>query len=495
MLCCPFCAASIRVTRVLEQGGNGIEYGLLQCLGCRFEYPIIAGIPLVFGPEDAVDLKAETDARTVLRGPNLSDLVRVLKDGDPGNALSLLLGPAADRGSLFPALPRPSRAVSGSRRIRPRERRETTVTLRIGRKIIRPVRGVLWRLLLPAARRRIAQFLRTNASELSALDVIRLYYDSFSGVEMFNYFAFRFGQPRYLAALSLASLFQRTRGALLDLACGMGHLTHYLTRAFPGQPVFALDREFFRLYVAKRYVAPDATFVCAPADQALPFPPGFFSGVICSDAFHYFEYRAAAVRETLRLLSDDGVLILCRFGNRDVEPREGYELTVHGYRQLVSGVPHVVLTEDDLVSRYLKRLGPELCVEQPLDVLTRQKWLSLVAARNQDVFRPVSFEDWPHAVGRLQLNPIYAVTSLQGGNRKLTFQFPSTWYEFENARYRQYAAADCVLSQTDMESLARGERSSRIDDLISECVVLGMPDAYLVPRCGTVETHRTAKIS
>ena len=85
----------------------------------------------------------------------------------------------------------------------------------------------------------------------------------------YGYFAFRFGQPRHLVALSLACLIRRPGKPVLDLACGFGHITRHLVNRAEGQPVIGLDRNFFMLYVAKNWLAPEAEYVCAQADSGL----------------------------------------------------------------------------------------------------------------------------------------------------------------------------------------------------------------------------------
>jgi ubiquinone/menaquinone biosynthesis C-methylase UbiE/uncharacterized protein YbaR (Trm112 family) len=480
LLRCPFCGGGLRLHSVLEEVRSTVEYGLLHCLDCRFDYPVVAGIAILFGPHDTVDVKSETTARTIFQGPRVGDLVALLRGRQLTQALSLLLTPASDKGLLFPPLhvadddPDSIEHVLPPQGWPPRHRVQGHHT-----KLVRQARRGIRSALLPMAKRRLAQFLRAHQSELSAMDVIQLYYEAFSRVEVFNYFAFRFGQPRHLAALSLLSLFQRTSGPLLDLACGMGHLTFHLTETFPWRRAFALDRDFFRLYVGRHYVAPAACYVCAPADQPLPFAPNVFAGVMCSDAFHYFQHRALCVREMTRLLEPDGVLILCRFGNWEVEPREGYELTVDSYDRLLNGMNHVFLGEEDLVTRYLDRRGPDLCSEAPRDTLRRQKWLSMVAEKDLGSHPPVQFNEWPHARGRLQINPMYSATSTPTGGFNLTFHFPSAWYALENERYSQYAAPECEVSPSDLHSLSVGERSPRIDSLVDHFVVLGLPEAYV----------------
>jgi SAM-dependent methyltransferase len=312
------------------------------------------------------------------------------------------------------------------------------------------------------------------------MDVIDIFYRQFSGVETFNYFAFRFGQPRHLAALSMASLLLQTEGPVLDLACGLGHLTHFLTASDPARLVVGLDRDFFRLYVASQFLAPQASFVCAAADQPLPFVTGALGGVLCSDAFHYFPYRAASVREMFRMLDRDGLLTLCRFGNSEVEPREGYELTIDGYRGLLAGLPHTLLGENDLLDAYLKGQGPDLEKEAPEHVLRSEKWVSAVACRNPERFQPrIHFQHWPHGVGHLEVNPLYlAKGTAVNGDLELRFAFPSEWYEFENARYREYAAGCCHFTEETLKNLSMGVRPASADRYVDQFVLLGMPERY-----------------
>ncbi len=490
---CPFCLAAIRVQTVVKGSEQDLQHGLLNCSDCGFEYPVLGGVAILQGPDDVVDIKAETTAATTLKGPRIRDLVQLIKAGEPVRSLSLLLGPTSANGRLFPRLEVPgpdADGLSGLRdsHLKPVGRR---IRLRHGGRILQTVRNLYRRKLLPSAQFRMARFLESHRRDLSALDVIDLYYRQYSGVETFNYFAFRFGQPRHLAGLSLASLLGRGEGPILDLACGTGHLTHFFTCAHPGRPVVGVDRDFFRLYVASQYVAPAGNYVCAQADLALPFSERAFAGIFCSDAFHYFLHRAASVRELQRLLAEDGILVLSRFGNVEVEPREGYELALEGYRRLFRGFPNVFLGEDDLVSRYLEKRGPNLTLEAPAESLRRQKWLSVVASLNPGKFhQEARFADWPHAAGRLQINPIYlADGGSQDGGLELKFQFPSEWYEFENQRYRDYAPARCSVTGEVLEALRRGERSRAMEDGINQFVILGMPERYRARKTGSPQVE------
>jgi hypothetical protein len=246
--------------------------------------------------------------------------------------------------------------------------------------------------------------------------------------------------------------------------------------------VVGLDRDFVRLWLASRFVAPAGRYVCGSADQSLPFAPGVFHGIFCSDAFHLFLYRASCVRELTRVMAQEGTLVVARIGNASVEPREGYELTATGYGRLFGELRHVVLDEDALVRSYTDRRTPDLD-RVPTGHLDSQKWLSVVASRRSEVFaKGGNFADWPHAVGRLRINPIYRIDAqAPNGDLTLRFEFPSPWYKFENGAYLSYAPERVVLPGSAVRALERPDANQAEPSLapyVSKFVVIGMPERY-----------------
>ena len=95
------------------------------------------------------------------------------------------------------------------------------------------------------------------------------------------------------------------------------------------------------------------------------------------------------------------------------------------------------------------------------------------------------FSDWPHAVGPLQLNPIYKIEKRrENGDAELRFQFPSDWYKIENHGYLDYAPELCSVSGEVMRALQQGADIDQlahpeVAELISKFVLLGMPARYL----------------
>jgi SAM-dependent methyltransferase/uncharacterized protein YbaR (Trm112 family) len=479
LLACPFCTSPLRVATALEESAGGVEHGVLACDACKFDYPIVAGIAIIGGPNETLDSKDEVSADSVIRGPSVTEIVELLRTKGPARALNRLLNPTALRGELFPNFAAFDRAA-GPKRSRVIAKRLDQVLGRRYRGLRRLAKRAVARVALPRARERLGAFLAREAESLTALDVLDLYYQRYSGAETSNYFVYRFAQPRHLSALGLAAALNDSEGPLLDLACGVGHFTHFFTASRPGRTVLGADRDFFRLFVAKRYVAPAASYVCAPADAALPFQEGALAGVFCSDAFHLFLHRAMSVREMRRVLAPDGRIVITRIGNAAVEPREGYELKVDGYRRLFAGLETVFVGEDTALSQYLDKRTPDLLSTEGDEALARQKWLSVVAAPSRGAFAAsVPFATFPHALGTLQLNPIYAVDAKSAtGDLDLRLVFPSEWYRFENESYLRYAPEKVRVSGDVVRALAAHAAHPDLDALVRQCVVIGMPDRY-----------------
>jgi SAM-dependent methyltransferase len=319
-----------------------------------------------------------------------------------------------------------------------------------------------------------------DSSRVTALDVFDYYYRRAMHSELYEYFAFRFAQPRYLGAVSLATLLPSSGRPTLDLACGFGHLLHYLTSTHPGRLFIGADRNFFQLYAAKRWIAPDAEFICADADQRLPFVSGSFGGVLCSDAFHYFPRKTQCVAELRRVVEERGVFVVARAGNARVEWKEGFELPPEGYRDLFSGLPFRIVSERALVRAYRTRMGPPLAAQPPLESLEDEKWLSFVATRREELFRDhPALTTWPHGVGRLRLNPLYRrLREDAAGKVLLELEVPRGRYPLEHPDGRVGLPERVEVGAGILREIAAGERTPSVEELIANLVVLGVPTNY-----------------
>jgi SAM-dependent methyltransferase/uncharacterized protein YbaR (Trm112 family) len=457
ILVCPNCAGTLALERAVAETTGEIASGILAC-GCS-EFPVLGGIP-IFKRAGRVDIMKQTLDAPEIRGPELSILLDLIRAGAAEDALLLLLTP-------------PPPAV----------RRALGLVELLGERAHGWLLGLLYGAWKRAARKQAPLFLGGSGLEsdrsTSALDAFDYYYRRSSVSELYNHFTHRFGQPRNLTSLDLAALLAVSDGPVLDVACGFGHTLHYWRTAQPARAVVGLDRNFFELYVAKRWVAPGAEYVCSEADMKLPFRDGTFRGAFCSDAFHYFLRKALCVDELQRVVGERGLIVLARVGNALVEPREGYELDPDGYARLFSTMPRRLVADRELLRRYRDGRLPDLAAEPPAGALDGEKWISLVASRDPDVLRDHGrLDGWPHGCGRLAVNPLYRSSDEDDGGVLLAFSFPSRWYAFENGACLEYMPETIRVGRETLSAIARGERSAAVEELVRQCVVLGLPARY-----------------
>jgi SAM-dependent methyltransferase len=447
LLRCPFCGGGLSGSGT-EQIGRKSGFGVLSCYCGR--YPVVAGIPIL--KKDVIG----TD-----RYP-ADKVINSIEAGRYEEALLSMILPSPPSADFAP---RWLRALPSFRGI-----------------------GHVKTLLGKPGQRRWKKhgvsYLTQLGDQITGRELFDFYFCRSTGDarEPYGYFAFRFGQPRHLVALSLASLIRRPGKAVLDLACGFGHITRHLVNRAEGRPVIGLDRNFFMLYIAKNWLALPAEYVCAQADSGLPFSDDSFSTVYCSDAFYVFPGKANCIRELKRLVGSDGSIILATLRNSLVAERHRFRTSLppEGYEALVADIPHRLVADSDILARYLKRQGPSL--EQPTETvrLAMEPCLSLVASHRQQVFQDYScFKDWPHAEGRLDLNQLYREERRDGGgNVYLRRTFPSAVYEKEDGECKQYEPETVTVSPEVLNDLVHGRRSAEIERLIEQFVVVGMPERY-----------------
>ena len=481
---CPFCANPLKLQSGAEEDDIGVRFGITTCVGCEYTFPIVGGVLIVAEPGQLIGVEAEVPAFRSGRGVGLGTLCRLVGNRAYANAFSRLLNPATPNADLFVRPDSPGagrRSAAPSDIARPNPHRDP----RIASGVQARLNQLSGERLLHRARRRIGRYLLENQETLTAFEAIELYMARYSRAETAVHFAFSFGQPRHLAALSVASPMRDRGGPILDLACGPGHLTHYFCSGqVARRPVVGVDRNFFRLWVARNFVAPDADFVCQWVDRPLPFSSGAFDSVFCSDAFHLILNKAGCIREARRVTAADGMIGIVRFGNAAAEPREGHELTLNGYEQLLGEIPHVLLAEGELVRAYQAGKGADLTARKPSAELESQKWLTAILSDGESTFRDHGpFAEWPHAEGRLALNPIYVLDGeIPAGGVRLRFEFPSEWYEFENAGYLSYAPESVDVPGEVIAAMRAGERTEAVKALIGLFVIVGVPDRYTPER-------------
>ena len=457
---CPDCRGDLEFEPAGGQELPGGRFGVLTC-GCA-SYPVLDDIPVI--RRGRVDVHDHMTGRSEVRGPRIEDLTAMVRAGRGVDALIELL-----------AFPPPVPWRLGSR---PGWRLPFT-------------RGPWPRAMLAARRGEVAAML-SEVDALTAQDWMELCYARSSeqtSPEILPYFFKRYGQPRYLASLSLLRVLPHDPRPVLDLACGFGHLLYHLQARQRPVHAVGVDRNFFQVWVGRRYVAPGQTFICADRPDALPFADETFAAAMCTDAFHLFERQQTCLDE-MRRCAYHHTVVLDRVGNARLEPHDtDAEREPAGYVELLRGAPCRIVSEDELIAGYLTGRGPQLAAPRDPAGLDDSKWISIVSSSNETLFAddPGFVTDrageptataLPHAAGALRINPIYQVEPDDSGVH-LRFAYPSTWYAFENSLMSSFTSAGERLDRATFDLIAEGHASGpQLDLYLRRFVVLGMPPRY-----------------
>ena len=446
---CPACRDGLTFAPTPTQPFRDGSFGLLTCR-CS-AYPVLDSIPVL--RQGRVDVQDHVTGRTEADGPSSGSLIALLRADRGLDALVAML-------TVPPAVP-----------------------FGLGRKpVLRlPFTRGPWSRAMLARRRREVRAMIGRLEELTAEDWMELVYlrssESISG-ELFGYFFLRYGQPRYVASICLLTALPEARGPILDLACGCGHTMYHLAAQDRPRPTVGIDRNFFQLWVGRRYIAPTQNFICSDRVDSLPFDDDAFDASTCTDALHYFDDQQAAMDELRRVARADTVLV-DRIGNAQVEPRDAEtERDPAGYIALLRGAPWRLADEDSLIADYVAGHGPELATQRSPEEFARTKWLAILSSQDTSLFVDRGgFQSPPHAAGRLSINPAYEFHR-DGDEVCLAFRFPSTWYAFENARMLTYTSPGERLDVETARALLAEQSIEQSERYVERFVLLGLPPRY-----------------
>jgi SAM-dependent methyltransferase/uncharacterized protein YbaR (Trm112 family) len=295
-----------------------------------------------------------------------------------------------------------------------------------------------------------------------------------------GYLLYRFSDPTFIASHSLLKAVTQeprcTAGYILDLCGGAGHLTRTMTRAAAKGVVLA-DLEFWKLYLAKHFVAPDCEPVCCDANAPLPFKRSIFSLVTCSDAFHYIWTKRQLIAEMQRAAGADGTIVLAHLHNGlSWNPSQGMPLSPAAYGRLFHQLDVRMYDERRFLEAGLRGGPIDLSTRDSDADVNSAPALVIVASRLNHLFRvhelPADNEARP-----LALNPLYQRVDSSPSQWRRTF--PSPEYEDEYKRCRDYLPASVELSAGQLEQWRRGLRDETGADLARQRVLLELPPRYV----------------
>ena len=444
---CPFCQSAFTFREVSARFGRN---GILSCSCSKF--PVIEDVPILM--QGSVGIISHWNDGAIHLGPNAAELVAMMERGESEEALINCL--------LFPRrYPLQYRLTSAG--LWP-----TELTNKVG---------------LAQTRIALKRLLARRPNEVFAEDLFRFFYSRRSGNNPFlsEYFLNRFVMPRYLSAMSLVQRLPVTEKPVLDIACGYGQFEHFLTRRQTPTPAIGIDFNFYQVWGAKQWVAPDAHFACCDVSVPLPFKDDSFSAVLCSDAFMLFPDKPLLMTQIERVAPGKPALF-ARCGNVDVSPPNppsGGEMTPAGYLDFFGRERTRLFSDSATWKDYLMRRNPLDQDTPKVENLRWEKYLSYLVNPQGLTGAPDANGKLPHGVGKLGFNQVVRVTGNSGPTIETEFMFRTIWGAYEDADMICYTGRWGKIDRAQLRRALAEPDGEDANALIDRFVLIGMPQRYL----------------
>jgi len=341
-----------------------------------------------------------------------------------------------------------------------------------------PERALQTMLDLDDARQSVFRRLLAQGEEVSYREWVGLFSPGNEG----PYFIHRFANPTFLVGQAILRAVANDRRLfsrrVIDLCGGAGHLARSLCQLSGGAEVVLTETNYWKLWLARRIVAPQCAPVCCDSEAPLPFKRGAFSLALCSDAFHYVWSKRMLACEMIRLAGDDGVIILNHVHNSLCENfSAGLPLAPEWWRNLFAEIGVRVFKETEVLDSVLDRREIDLTRDYSNEELSDEQALFLIATRLKGLYRTYADVATQPSARATRLNPLYQLTP-EGENEVLQLNFPSPQYETEFGACKRYLPERVELPAGTLRKIEAGQLDGAWREIAERYVLLDLPDGY-----------------
>jgi len=307
------------------------------------------------------------------------------------------------------------------------------------------------------------------------------------GNEIYDkYLKQRFSSESFWSLYPFIPVLKNKKERILDLSCGMGHSSFIISKYIKPQQLCCADKSYRFLYLARKYFAPDADFVCLDANSPLPFKERIFSSVLMLDSFHNVTERMLLANEMKRVIFPQGLLLLLHLHNsltKNLGDSFLYSMTPKAWVNLFEtqdfrckAIPQGQILNDFLFHNVL-----DLATEPAQNILNSSNAIALLATSDESVFR--TYEnvklDFLSLRDNLIINPIYDIK--QNGH-KIEISRPSSIDAFGD--YLVFSEKFLPKKDEIPSKFFTGRHvvtsdSDIISDLMAKFIVVNVPKNYI----------------
>jgi hypothetical protein len=244
----------------------------------------------------------------------------------------------------------------------------------------------------------------------------------------------------------------RVAKKIFELACGIGHYLRELD--LRGIEAVGADVVFSKLWLARKFVAPNAKLVCLDANYDFPFADKSFDAAFCHDAF-YFLPEKKSVADQLKRTTRSAIIIGHAHNAAAENFSSGAAVAAGEYAAIFAG--SILYDDAELTGAAIENRKPQ---PHRINDLKNAEAIALVCNKNgenetaENSRRP-SFL-LPATREKLRINPLLFN---ENGDIQLLPIYPSERYASEYAPLSNYLK----LSEAEREILKNIERESEVD--------------------------------
>ncbi len=297
-----------------------------------------------------------------------------------------------------------------------------------------------------------------------------------------EYLKFRFCSPSFMASIPFLRIVELkcseegfASPSVIEAGCGAGHMAFHLSRLIPEKNIWGLDRTFSNLFLAKRFLAPEANFLLADLD--LPWPLNMESEFIFSnDVVHYLRDKKSFSGEVKSHLAEGGAIFLGHLHNSLAwNPYAGMPLDPRGYKALFDPLNVSLLSEDEIVSSPWKE---SLNTVVPQSIVDRSSALLLIFGMESLIPMPWGPFFRPH--GKTIVNPIFSCGPISAGKNSIRIRRNcSESFLRDQKGLDNYLPPEKDVPLGTLMSILRGKRETEHElALLKQFVVIDSPPRY-----------------
>jgi SAM-dependent methyltransferase/uncharacterized protein YbaR (Trm112 family) len=300
-----------------------------------------------------------------------------------------------------------------------------------------------------------------------------------------DYFLHRFSSTSFLASLPLVLMLKSFPGPILEIGSGMGHHGFIISSLYPQKRLVCVDASFINLFLAKRFFAPQAEFICLNANDPLPFADKKFNVIFSSDTLHYLYSKKSMIQEILRISQEEAIVLLAHLHNlKGQDPVAGNPLTAEGWLGLMHSFLYAkLLPEPQVLSDFLQKNTLNLSDNFSPAQLQEANAFMLVAGTRSQVFKNYSDigEQYSHLDNQLILNPLYR-RHIKGNSVRLRKKWPTDFIKAENFITDKIIPDTYVLDEGTTKLILENKVSqihpSKISELMKNLILIHAPKDY-----------------